>query len=135
MSSPLVTASLVMQNILSALSNMLIYISVIEFICSQSPSSMTGLLIGLFYTIKGLFQLIATALIVPFISCFHGGYFHGNWLGYFLVNIIIGVITIIVYVCVAKRYKYRERNEPCKIRQYAEEYYSNPQQERYYDYD
>ncbi len=122
--------SLLAQNILSALSNMLIYISAVEFICSQSPSSMTGLLIGVFYTIKGLFQLIATALVAPFLSCFSG-----NWLAYSLVNIVIGVVAFVVYVCVARRYKYRERGEPCNIHQYAEEYYSNPQQEKYYDYD
>ncbi len=126
-----VTVSLVMQNILSALSNMLINISVVEFICSQSPSSMTGLLIGVFYAIKGLFQLIATALIAPFV--YH--HFSGNWLGYFLVNIVMGVVSFVVYVCVARRYKYRERDEQRNIRQYAEEYNSNPQQERHYDYD
>ncbi len=98
----------VIQIILSALSNMLLYISAVEFICSQSPSSMTGLLIGVFYAIKGLFQLIARALIISFIS----HHFSGNWLVYFLVNIVMGVVAFVVYVCVARRYKYRE---PCNI--------------------
>ncbi len=66
---------------------------------------MTGLLIGVFYAIRGLFQLITTALVVPFIS----HHFSGNWLGYFLVNIVMGVVSFVVYVCVARRYKYRER--------------------------
>ncbi len=123
--------TLVVQNILSALANMLIYISVFEFICSQSPYSMTGQLIGMYYTIKGLFQLIASAFIVPFfLTCYYG-----NWLTYFLLNIVIGVVAIIVYICIARKYKYRERDEPCNIHQYAEDYYSNPQQEKYYDYD
>ena len=75
--------------------------------------------------------MIARALIISFIS----HHFSGNWLVYFLVNIVMGVVAFVVYVCVARRYKYRERDEPCNIRQYAEEYYSNPQQERHYDYD
>ena len=55
-SSPFqVTNYLILQLTLSALSNMLIYIGVLEFICSQSPTSMKGLLIGLMYAIKGLF--------------------------------------------------------------------------------
>ncbi len=127
----LITTSLVMKNILSALSNMLIFISAVEFICSQSPSSMTGLLIGVFYAIRGLFQIIATALVAPFVL----HHFTGNWLAYSLVNIVMGVVAFVVYVCAARRYKYRERDEPCNIHQYAEEYYSNPQQERHYDYD
>ncbi len=87
---------------------------------------MTGLLIGVFYGIRGLFQLTDTALIAPFVS-----YFSGNRLAYSLVNIVMGVVAFVVYVCVARRYKYRERDEPCNIHQYAEEYYSNTHQERH----
>ncbi len=114
------------QNILSALSNMLIYIAAFEFICSQSPTSMIGLFIGLFYAIKGLFQLIATILLLLFWRCFYR-----NWFIYFLVNIIIGVVSIIVYVCVARRYEYRKRDEPCNVHKYAEDYFSNIQEEKH----
>ena len=50
-----ITYLFVLQHTLSSLSDMLIYIGVFEFICSQSPTSMKGLLIGLVYAIKGLF--------------------------------------------------------------------------------
>ncbi len=80
---------------------------------------MIGLFIGLFYAIKGLFQLIGIILLSQFWTCFHR-----NWFIYFLVNIIIGVVAIIVYVCVARRYEYRRRDEPCNLRKYAEEYFS-----------
>ena len=69
-----ITYLLVLQHTLSALSNMLIYIGVFEFICFQNPTSMKGLLIGLVYAIKGLFQLIAALLTVPFTVL--------NWYGY-----------------------------------------------------
>ena len=35
------------------------------------------------------------------------------------MNIVIGVFALLVYMCVAKRYKYSN------IHQYAENYYSN----------
>ena len=131
--SPQNPALLLIQLILSALSHMLIYTAVFEFICSQSPHSMKGLLIGMLYAIRGLYQLVAALLVLPFavpliqtISC-------GFW--YYLMNIVIGVVALLVYMCVAKRYRYRERDEFCNIHQYAENYYSNPQQEQYYDYD
>ena len=131
--SPQNPALLLIQLTLSALSHMLIYTAVFEFICSQSPHSMKGLLIGVLYAIRGLYQLVATLLVLPFavptihlISC-------GFW--YYLMNIVIGVVALLVYMCVAKRYKYRKRDEFCNIHQYAEEYYSNPLQEKYYDYD
>ena len=63
---PLNSSLLLIQLTLSALSNMLIYTAVFEFICSQSPRSMKGLLIGLLYAIKGLYQLLATLLPLSF---------------------------------------------------------------------
>ena len=47
--SPQNLALLLIQLTLSALSHMLIYTAVFEFICSQSPHSMKGLLIGVLY--------------------------------------------------------------------------------------
>ena len=120
---------LLIQLTLSSLSNMLIYTGVFEFICSQSPHSMKGLLIGLLYAIRGLYQLLATLLVIPFavripfytihhISC---GFY------YYLTNIVIGVVALLVYTCVAKQYRYRVRDELCNVHQYAENYYSNQQ--------
>ena len=93
---------------------------------------MKGLLVGVFYAIRGLYQLVAALLTLPFtfadtshLSC--GFYFY-------LVNIVIGLVAVLVYVWVAKRYRYRVRDELCNVHQYAEDYYSNPQRERFYDY-
>ena len=126
---------LIVPLVLTSLSHMLFYTAVLEFICSQSPHSMKGLLIGLLYAIKGLYELLAIILVVPFavgyiyrpshMSC---GFY------YYLVNIVIGVIAVLTYMLVAKKYKYRERDEICDVHRYAEEYYSNPQQEPGYDY-
>ena len=49
---------LVSQYTLSALVDMLLDIAVLEFICSQSPYSMKGLVYGLFFSLKSLFQVI-----------------------------------------------------------------------------
>ena len=124
---------LLIQLTLSALSHMLIYTAVLEFICSQSPHSMKGLFIGVLYAIRGLYQLVATLLAFSFAHHTFQSMSCGFW--YYLMNIVIGVVALLVYTCVAKRYRYRERDEICNIHQYAEEYYSNPQQEKYYDYD
>ncbi len=126
---------LLIQLTLSALSHMLVYIAVFEFICSQSPHSMKGLLIGLLYAIKGLYQLLAILLVVPFGVSSLNSLFPSCGFYYYLVNIVIGVIALLVYVWVAKRYRYRESDEPSNIHRYAEEYYFNPQQEEYHDFE
>ena len=109
---------------LSSLYHMLLYIAAWEFICSQSPQSMKGLLFGLFYAIRGFYQSLATVLFLPFyydwkiyiISC-HSGYY--------MLNLCVGFVSLLVYTVVARRYKYRKRDDICNIYQYAERYYSN----------
>ena len=130
---------LIIQLVLSALSHMLIYIAVFEFICSQSPHSMKGLLIGLLYAIKGLYQVLRHSSCGTLCCGLHLSFpSTGKQLScgfyYYLANIVIGLIAVLVYMWVAKKYRYRERDEPCNVRRYAEEYYSNPQREQNYDY-
>ena len=116
------------QHVLSALADMLFDIAVLEFICSQSPYSMKGLLLGIFFSIRSLFQGIAVISILPFgtviqwniktLSC-------GS--AFYTMHIVMGLLEFILFTCVSKRYKYREVNEPSNEYRYAEEYYSNIQ--------
>ena len=123
---------LAVQCCLSSFSIMLIYIGLYEFICSQSPHSMKGLLFGLAFSLQGLFQGIGVVVIIPF-------YFASNqpfficWMYYFIINILLGIAGLFVYTCVARRYTFRERDEFCHFYRYAEEYYSRVQDERLYD--
>ena len=125
------TSLLVIHYIMSAFSRMLVYIGMFEFICSQSPHSMKGLLIGLAYAIKGLFQLLAVGLATPFVRLKYD--VPGLGYGYYITNLALGTIAFIIYVYTAWKYKYRVRDEPFKVHQYAEDYYSNIQEEPNYD--
>ena len=122
-------AFIVIQLTLSALSRMLIYIGVLEFICSQSPYSMKGLLIGTLYAIRGLYQVLAAVLSLPYYLVLE---FPGPSCGvyFYLVNGVLGVVAVLVYVCVSRRYHYRERDNLCNVYQYAEDYYGNQHQRR-----
>ena len=111
---------MIFQHILSSLHQMLLYIAAWEFICCQSPQHMKGLLFGLFYSIKAFFQLLAAILSDIFVLVFSC-----HLLGYFLFNLAIGLVSLIIFVVVTRRYKYRKRDDICNIYQYAEDYYSN----------
>ena len=117
------------QHVLSALYNMLIDIAVFEFIASQSPYSMKGLLIGILFSLRILAQCLGIVIIIPFSTSWKTSYPLSCGSGFYITNISIGVITFTVYVLVAKNYKHRIRDEPSFIRRYAEEYYSNIQNE------
>ena len=111
---------MIFQHVLSSLHQMLLYIAAWEFICCQSPQHMKGLLFGLFYSIKAFFQLLAAILSDIFVLVFSC-----HLLGYFLFNLAIGLVSLIIFIVVTRRYKYRKRDDICNIYQYAEDYYSN----------
>ena len=128
---------LIIQSSLNAIGYMLFYIAVYEFICAQSPHSMKGLVIGTFFAIKGVFQLLGVVIILlPFNR--HWKFtvnFPSCGFVYYLINAIIALIGIVAYTCVARQYQYRQRDEPDNIYRYAEEYYANAQDGSDYEYD
>ena len=112
---------LVIQNLLLAVAYILIYGGVFEFICAQSPHSMKGFLIGVFFAVKGLFQLIGVlGILLPFS-------FWQDWnrvgLVYFLVNILISIAGVVAFLITARRYQYRKREEVYDGRKFIEEVY------------
>ena len=111
---------------------MFIFPALYEFICAQSPHSMKGLLIGLSFAIRGLFDLLSSLLLVPF--KFSHFSFPSCGMEYYMMTIVVGVVGLAVYVCVARKYKLRERDEPCHVRRFVEDYYSKLQEEENYDY-
>ena len=118
------TAYYTVTFILNGLVKMLFYVAAYEFICAQSPHAMKGLLIGTFYTIKGVFQLIgALVIFVPFYTYRLTTNLPSCGFVYYLVNIVVAVISLVAYTWVARRYQYRQRDEPDNTYRYAEEYY------------
>ena len=128
---------LLIPNVLNAFGNMLFYIATFEFICVQSPHSMKGLLIGTYYAIKGVFKLLGVLVIYAPIAawCKSNEKFPVCGFIYYLVNVVILLIRTIAFIIVARKYQYRQRDEPDNIYRYAEEYYANTQDEPNYDYD
>ena len=92
--------------------------------------------IGTFFAINGVFQLLGVVIIyLPFAlrwNIVHS--FPSCGFVYYLINVIIALIGIVAYTCVARQYQYRVRDEPDNIYRYAEEYYANARNGPNYDY-
>ena len=113
-------------NVFSSLFQMLYFIAGYEFICAQSPYSMKGLLFGCYYSMRGIFQLLADFWYigwkysrteensVTYPSC-------GFW--YYLFTTVMGAVGLVLFCLVAKWYKKREREEPANERLWVEAYY------------
>ena len=100
-------------------------ISFFEFIIAQSPQTMKGILIGLFYTLR--YGLVGLYLLAEYYA-FHKYPAHGYVLNcvtaHYLEITLIGLLSLLVYTIVACKYKLRERDEVVNVHIFAEEYYT-----------
>ena len=104
---------LIPPSILLGIGPLIVITSTLEFISAQSPHSMKGLLVGIFFAIQGFFQLIGYILTLPLsfnqhwtqmptvVSC---GFIH------LFCTSIVGLVGLILFIITVKRYKYRKRD-------------------------
>ena len=121
---------LFLQTSLLAISNTLIYISIYEFICSQSPHFMKGLIIGVFFSLEGVFNFLGSIPLLSLALSWSKTSFPSCGMVLYAIQIAIGLLAMAVYGHAARSYKYRVRDEPCNVRIFVEDYYSNLQKQR-----
>ena len=99
----------------------LILTTTFEFISAQSPRPMKGLIFGALFSVRAIIKVIISIFTLPFsMSKIWGTKAMMNHpppvtncgFGYFLFILIIGILAFLVFLVVAKRYKYRERDDP-----------------------
>ena len=100
-----------------------------EFICSQAPYSMKGVLLGFGYFLLGSFYLLSVLLLLPVsltVENWHPvPYGCGVWF-YLCVTVIFLVFTLVCIIVSKKVYKMRRRDEDLHNRHiFAINYYSH----------
>lgn len=99
-------------------------ITLFEFIIAQSPYSMKGVLIGIYYVIRfgigGLFDAVERYVFSfpttgHLLSCGTANY---------LTVTACALLSLLLFTIVACKYKYRKRDEVVNVHIFAEEYYS-----------
>ena len=109
-------AVLLAPNILLGIGSPIVRTTVLEFVSAQSPQSMKGLLIGVFFAINGMYQLIGTIVLFLFsvntiwVSK-HVKAVTNCSFGYLLFTCVVALVGLILFSVVAKKYKYRERDD------------------------
>ena len=118
----------VIPNILIGISPILVTTTTFEFISAQSPHSMKGLLVGMFFAIKGVFQLLSAFLLLPFSLPDYWTTEHPKKVncgfGYLFLVDGLAFIGLVILSVVAKKYKYRERDDPPYDQMVVEEVYA-----------
>ena len=126
---------LIPPNILLGIGPLLVETTTLEFISAQSPHSMKGFHMGIFFATKGLFQFLGsiTVTITPF-SLYHSFSIHSfnlipSFIScgfiYLLFTCVVGLIGMVLFFVAARKYKYRERDEVTFCQSDVEEIYDH----------
>ena len=111
--------SLIPANLLLGIGPLLVMTAAYEFISSQSPHSMKGLIVGIFLMIKMFFQFMSILAILPFSikSIWVNEHLKEHppvtscGFGYLLFICVFALIGFILFSIAAKRYKHRVRDD------------------------
>ena len=111
------------HNVTASLYHTFLYMSIWEFICCQSPQHMKGLLFALFYAVSNFYRVLAALLLILFIHLKETQLVGCPFI-FYAVNLIVGIISFVIFSIITYKYQYRKRDDICNIYQYAEDYYS-----------
>ena len=112
-------AVLIPSNLFFGIGPFLLITTTFEFISAQSPNAMKGLIIGVFYAIRGFFSLVSSLVLIPFSlkSIWNSSHMKEHppvtscGFGYFSFICVVALIGLVLFSTIAKIYKYRERDD------------------------
>ena len=94
----------IIPQLLNGLSSLLVSMTVFEFISAQAPRTTQGLLIGLWYATFSIRYLVVGILNNLIIE-------KRSWLIYEGVKGFLILVSLVLFSCVSRRYRYRQRDE------------------------
>ena len=109
---------LIFPLLLYGISYLLVFMTVLEFICAQSPNTLKGLLIGIWYSTSSVKYMVIGVLDTHplFLESSPWSIYHGiKGFGIF--------VSILSFSIIYKSYRYRERNEIVNEQAIIEEQY------------
>ena len=94
----------IIPQLLNGFSFLLVSMTVFEFICAQAPRTTQGLLIGLWYATFSIRYLIVDLIDAFLIE-------KASWLIFEGVKVFLILVSLVLFSCVSRRYRYRQRDE------------------------
>ena len=95
---------LIIPQLLNGLSSLLVSMTVFEFICAQAPRTTQGLLIGLWYATFSIRYLLVGLVDTLLIE-------KTSWLIFEGVKVFLILVSLVLFSCVSRRYRFRQRDE------------------------
>ena len=107
---------MIIPNVLQGLAFLLVFMTTLEFICAQAPLRLKGLLIGIWYALLAVYYL-PVAVSDTFITDVT------TWEVFHEVKAFLIFLSLMLYLCVSRRYCYRLRDEVVNEQFLVEEIY------------
>ena len=107
---------LLTYNAFQGLSILLVFMTALEFICAQAPLRLKGLLIGVWYAFLAVNYLFVEVPELFTIESTTWKIFHG-------IKASFVFLSLVMYLCVSRRYRYRLRDEVVNEQYLIEEIY------------
>ena len=104
----------IIPQLLNGLSSLLVSMTVFEFICAQAPRTTQGLLIGLWYATFSIRYLVVAILDNLIIE-------RRSWLICEGVKGFLILVSLVLFSCVSRRYRYRQRDEIVNVQAMIED--------------
>ena len=104
----------IIPQLLNGLSSLLVSMTIFEFICAQAPRTTQGLLIGLWYATFSIRYLVVDILDNLIIE-------RRSWLIYEGVKGIFILLSLVLFSCVSRCYRYRQRDEIVNVQAMIED--------------
>ena len=111
---------LLVPQILHGFGYMLVFLTVLEFICAQAPFRLKGFMVGIWYAMLSIKYFITTFDTLIF------DYYHlmeSTWIIYKSIRIGIIGLSLIIFGISCRWYHYRERDEVVNVQGMIEEIY------------
>ena len=104
----------IIPQLLNGLSSLLVSMTVFEFISAQAPRTTQGLLIGLWYATFSIRYLVVGILDNLIIE-------RRSWLIYEGVKGFLILVSLVLFSCVSRHYRYRQRDEVVNVQAMIED--------------
>ena len=109
---------LLVPQIIHGFGYMLVFVSVLEFICAQAPFRLKGFMIGIWYAMFSLKYLLINMIDSAVI---YYGLIERTWIIYESIKIGIIGLSLIIFGIICRWYCYRERDEVVNVQGMIEE--------------
>ena len=103
---------LLVPQILQGFGYMLVFVSVLEFICAQAPFRMKGFMVGIWYAMSFIKFLLLNMIEFSITSFYKE---ESTWIIYESIKIGIIGLSLIIMGISCRWYRYRERDEVVNV--------------------